>query len=273
MKFDELLYQSLTTTSLEIKEEKLMLCLKHCTENTIEYSENFAPTDFLSPSYASLCAIVSPRDLHERKDFESIEGLGVMVHAIAHIEYSAIDLAFDAVYRYPDMPVDFKIDWLVVAQDEIRHFKMLEALLGELGYRYGDFPVHSGLFDVSRRCGGSVLERMAVVPRYYEAAGLDVNPKIIAKLQNKAKNPHIKTLIGHLEVILAEEIVHVQKGNRWFGYACGESRVVDGEQTYMDILEKYDLINRPRPHINVEARREAGFSCSELIKLGAKSCK
>ena len=107
--------------------------MQYCNQKEVSSEEGFTPLHFEAPSYASFCHIVDPRDLKARKDFDSKEGLATLVHAIAHIEYSAIDLALDAVYRFPEMPMDYKIDWLEVASDEIRHFKMLKGLLDELG--------------------------------------------------------------------------------------------------------------------------------------------
>jgi uncharacterized ferritin-like protein (DUF455 family) len=229
------------------------------------------PVLFDAPSYASKCRIVDPRQLPARKDFASAEGLATLIHAITHIEYSAIDLALDAVYRFPQMPMAYKVDWLVVAEDEIRHYRMLNGLLESLGYRYGDFPVHCGLFDAAEHTAHSVLERMAVVPRYYEASGLDVNPQIMKKLENKRKNPQVKALIEALEVILEEEIDHVHKGDRWFKYLCAQEGLE--ESVYFEILERYRLLEKHRPHINVEARKKAGFVCDEIRKLGAKECE
>ncbi len=272
MNFYILLETAITSNEITLKEAYAKQCLAYCTKNTIEVAEAFTPTLFEHPSYASICTIVDPRELPSRKDFDTPLGLATLVHAITHIEYSAIDLALDAVYRYPFMTNEYKIDWLEVALDEIRHFGMLQELLQELGYQYGDFPVHSGLFDASRHTAGDILDRMAVVPRYYEASGLDVNPQIIKKLENKRKIPAVKRLIEMLKIIYDEEIVHVQKGDKWFRYLCDE-RGVEPESQYMAILEAYALTGKHRPHINVEARKEAGFSCSELLKLGAKECR
>jgi len=271
MNFYTLLESAISSPSLPLKKAYTDQCQEYCTQNRIECREDFLPRVFEEPSYAALCQIVDPRALPSRKDFETAQGLATLVHAVAHIEYSAIDLALDAVYRYPSMPLEYKCDWLEVAADEIRHFEMLELLLEELGYQYGDFPVHSGLFDAARHTAGDVLERMAVIPRYYEASGLDVNPQIVKKLHNKRNNPHIKRMIEALEVIYDEEIVHVQKGDKWFRFLCQE-RGVDAESYYMEILDAYALSQKHRPHINVEARKEAGFSCRELLKLGAKKC-
>ncbi|MBN2826019.1 MAG: ferritin-like domain-containing protein [Campylobacterales bacterium] len=232
----------------------------------------YTPKVFTQPSYASKCRIVDPKELPQRKHLHTKEGLAILLHAVAHIEYSAIDLALDAVYRFGQMPYAYKIDWMVVAQDEIRHYVMLEELLNELGYSYGDFDVHSGLFDVANHTREDIIERMAIVPRYYEASGLDVNPQIIKKLHNQQKDPFVAKIIDALTTIYHEEIDHVLKGDKWFKYLCHQ-RGVEPHQTYREILQKYRLLDKHRPHINVQARKEAGFSCEEIINLGAKDCK
>ncbi|MCF6243607.1 MAG: ferritin-like domain-containing protein, partial [Sulfurovum sp.] len=232
--------------------------------------DGFSPQIFKVPSYASYCTIVSPRDLPHRKEFESNEGLATLVHSIAHIEFSAIDLALDAVYRYPNMSMAYKVDWLEVASDEIRHFQMLEGLLKDLRFSYGDFPVHSGLFDAANNTAHNILDRMAIVPRYFEASGLDVSPQIIKKLDNKRKIPAVAKLIEMLHVIYKEEIDHVYKGDKWFKYLCEK----EGKTTevYFEILARYDLLDKHRPHVNAQARKDAGFTCKEIKRLGAKEC-
>ncbi len=274
MNIFSLLERAIMSDDILIKEELTAQCLAYCTKNEIRCDDDFTPQLFSKPSYASKCHIVDPRELPARKDFESREGLATLVHAIAHIEYSAIDLALDAVYRYPQMPSEYKVDWLEVASDEIRHFKMLQRLLTELGYTYGDFPVHCGLFDAAEHTAGNILERMAVIPRYYEASGLDVSPQIMKKLDNKRKNPQVKKLIEALQIIYDEEIEHVHKGDKWFKYLCKAAGKEEGseEAVYFEILERYQLLSKHRPYVNVEARKEAGFSCSEIKKLGAKEC-
>ncbi len=270
MNIYEVLETAILSDDIDIKEKLTVQCLEYCNQNQVSNTDNFKPIIFENPSYASKCHIVDPRELPARKDFDSTEGLATLVHAITHIEYSAIDLALDAVYRFPEMPMEYKIDWLVVAEDEIRHFKMLKALLDALGYKYGDFPVHCGLFDAAEHTADSVLDRMAIIPRYYEASGLDVNPQIIKKLDNKRKNPLVKQLIDTLNIIYDEEIDHVYKGDKWFKYLCKKEGLK--ESVYFEILERYKLLSKHRPHINVDARKEAGFTCSEIKKLGAKVC-
>ncbi len=266
----DVLEQAISSDDILVKKALTSQCLEYCNQNEVRVEDGFSPKIFDVPSYATYCTIVSPKDLPHRKDFESKEGLATLVHSIAHIEFSAIDLALDAVYRYPQMPMQYKLDWLEVASDEIRHFQMLEVLLGELGFTYGDFPVHSGLFDAANNTAHDILDRMAIVPRYFEASGLDVSPQIIKKLHNKRKITEVSKLIEILNIIYEEEIDHVLKGDRWFKYLCEKEG--KGEEVYFEILERYDLLDKHRPHVNVEARKEAGFSCIEIKKLGAREC-
>ncbi len=266
-----LLEEAITTDCIETKEKLTQQCWEYCSKNDFISSQGFVPRLFKEPSYSSICTIVEPKALKTRKDFDTKDGLATLVHAIAHIEYSAIDLALDAIYRFPTMLQSYKLDWLEVAQDEIRHYKMLESLLHELGFVYGDFPVHCGLFDALVHTAGDILERMAIIPRYYEASGLDVNPQIIKKLNNKRKLPMVQRLIEILNIIYDEEIVHVEKGDRWFKYLCDKENL--DYSVYFKILDKYKLLSKYRPHINVDARQKAGFSCVELEKLGDIVCK
>jgi uncharacterized ferritin-like protein (DUF455 family) len=270
MNIYEILEQAIISDDIFLKETLTARCLLYCTHNEVSVEESFVPAMFAEPSYADRCTIVVPKELRTRKDFETPEGLATLVHSIAHIEYSAIDLALDAVYRYPQMPKAYKTDWLEVAVDEIRHYKMLDEILKELGFGYGDFPVHCGLFDAANNTAHNILDRMAIVPRYFEASGLDVSPQIIKKLENKHKIPAVAKLIAALNIIYEEEIDHVLKGDRWFKYLCEKEG--KSEDVYFEILERYDLLDKHRPHVNVEARKEAGFTCSEIKRLGAKEC-
>lgn len=271
MQFYEVLEQAIESEEIDFKSDAVVRCLAYCNQNEVRAADNFVPKHFSRPSYGNRCTIVNPRELPTRKDFDTPEGLATLVHAITHIEYSAIDLALDAAYRFPEMPMAYKIDWLRVAEDEIRHYKMLIDLLHEIGYKYGDFPVHCGLFDAAQSTEYSILDRMAIVPRYYEASGLDVNPQITKKLDNKRKLPNVHKLIDVLDIIYEEEIDHVTKGDKWFKYLCDREGL--DESIFFDILEKYHLLDKHRPHINVEARKEAGFTCDEILKLGAKNCQ
>ncbi len=270
MPFYSILEQALLTDDVARKEALLGQALEYCNTGEVQAPGGFAPRDFEAPSYASRCRIVPPRELPRRRKLSSPEGLAVQVHAICHIEYSAVDLALDAAYRFWEMPLEYKRDWLEVASDELRHFRMLASILKELGFEYGDFPVHQGLFDAARKSAGDVLERMAVIPRHYEATGLDVNPRIVEKLRPYRDRPAVAALLEALEVIYKEEIDHVRKGDRWFRWVCRE-RGLDPEKSFLEILQRFELLGS-REEINVEARKEAGFACSELLRLGAERC-
>ncbi len=270
--YDEL-ETALRSGDPDLKEGIVGQLLKHCNTEEIWRSDTGgSPQNFSEPSYADFCRIVDPRDLPRRRNFASDEGLAVLVHSILHIEYSAVDLALDAVYRFREMPAEYRRDWLEVAADEIRHFKMLREVLGSLGYDYGDFPVHRGLFDAASHTAGDVLDRMAVIPRHYEATGLDVNPQIVRKLLPHRSRPEVGRLLEALEVIYREEIEHVRKGDRWFRYLC-ERRGLEPGETFRKILERYDLRKKRRPGLNVTARKAAGFACTELRELGAERCE
>lgn len=266
----KVLEEAIESDSIATKEKLTQQCFAYCSKNEFIDDLGFKPKLYDAPSYANICKIVSPRKLEARKDFETNEGLATLVHAIAHIEYSAIDLALDAVYRYPHMNQAYKLDWLEVALDEIRHYLMLEKLLSALGFTYGDFSVHSGLFDASVHTAENHLDRMAIIPRYYEASGLDVTPQILKKLNNKKKLPFVKQFMEILNIIYKEEIVHVQKGDFWFKELCKqENKNID---IYFEILEKYKLLEKQRPNVNVDARKAAGFSCKEIKLLGKVAC-
>jgi uncharacterized ferritin-like protein (DUF455 family) len=271
MNFYNVLEEAIESDCIATKEKLTQQCFEYCSQNELISEPKFKAKIFELPSYVNKCKIVEPRALKTRKDLDTKEGLASLVHAIAHIEYSAIDLALDAAYRYADMNQAYKIDWLEVAKDEIRHYLMLESLLHDLGFKYGDFSVHSGLFDASMNTAENHLDRMAIIPRYYEASGLDVTPQILKKLDNKRKLPFVKKFIDILDIIYVEEIEHVQKGDYWFKELCRlENKNIN---IYFKILEKYNILDKHRPHINVEARKKAGFSCVEINLLGNVACK
>lgn len=270
MNFYTILEEAIESDNIATKEKLTEQCFVYCSQNKLIDEPKEEAKIFQEPSYFHKCKIVQAKALKARKNFDTKEGLASLVHAIAHIEYSAIDLALDAVYRYRAMNQQYKLDWLEVAKDEIRHYRMLEELLKELGFNYGDFSVHAGLFDASMNTANNHLDRMAIIPRYYEASGLDVTPQILKKLDNKRKNPFVKKLISILNIIYSEEIEHVQKGDYWFKMLCDvENKDIN---IYFEILDKYNILDKHRPHLNVIARKKAGFSCSEIRLLGSVEC-
>jgi len=206
--------------------------------------------------------LVPPRRLAKR-GMGSNRGRAALVHALAHIELNAINLALDAVYRFRELPEAFYDDWIGVAVEEARHFGMLRARLLQLGFEYGDFPAHDGLWSLARQTAADPLLRMALVPRVMEARGLDVTPGMIERFRAAGDNP----TAAALEVILHDEIGHVRVGTRWFRHLCA-ARGLDPEATYFELLERhFDAAIRWPLHL--EARRRAGFSESELRHLEA----
>ena len=228
----------------------------------VVFEELYEAKRFEIPSYDSICKIVPPQDVPKRRNLTTKDGQIILIHAVAHIEYSAIDLALDGAYRFNGLPKKYYDDWLEVADDEIRHFLMLEELLHELDSKYGEVEVHNALFEASQKTF-TLVDRMAVVPRYLEANGLDATPMILDKLKKLPKNEMIEKIMKTLNVILEEEVDHVKKGDIWFNYACNEEGL--SNEIYFEIIDKYYPQGFLRPkNLNTQARKEAGFSCSEL---------
>lgn len=206
-----------------------------------------------------------PRLIHPSKvphrGLGSLEGRAALIHAVTHIEFNAINLALDACWRFRGLPTAYYRDWLSVAQDEARHFQLLSARLAELGYGYGDFDAHNGLWEAAEKTAHDVLVRMALVPRVLEARGLDVTPGMIRRLTELRDADTVRLL----EVILDEEVRHVAIGTRWFRHFC-DLRGLEPASTFRDLLAAHDM--RIRPPLNHDARRRAGFSDGEMAGWG-----
>jgi uncharacterized ferritin-like protein (DUF455 family) len=205
-------------------------------------------------------ALVAHTQLKSRS-ITTTEGRAALLHALAHIELNAIDLAVDAVWRFAWMPKLFYRQWTVVAKEEALHFQLLRDHLRLMGFDYGSFPAHNALWEMAEKTSGDLLARIALVPRTLEARGLDASPPIKAKLV--AAGDHKAGEI--LDVILADEIGHVAIGNHWYRVLC-EERGLDPIATYRELAEKYGA-PRPRGPFNLEARRAAGFEEDELAIL------
>lgn len=208
------------------------------------------------PGRPSRPQLVRPRDLPAR-GLGTVEGRAGLCHAVAHIEFNAINLALDACWRFAGMPEGYYADWLSVAKDEARHFLMMRVRLQELGFDYGDFDAHNSLWDAAEKTCDDVLVRMACVPRVLEARGLDVTPQIIRRL----RSVHDAETVAVLEVILAEEVGHVAIGTRWFRHCCAE-RGLEPVVTFRRLLAEQGITLRPP--FNLEARALAGFLPDEL---------
>ncbi len=204
--------------------------------------------------------LVAPKDVATRSPFTP-EGRAALLHAIAHIEFNAINLGLDAVWRFAGMPEDFYRDWFRVAAEEAMHFTLLRGHLLTLGHDYGDFDAHDGLWTMTARTAHDILARMALVPRTLEARGLDATPPLQAKL---AKAGDAKA-VAILDVILRDEIGHVAIGNRWYRFTC-ERAGLDPVEIYPGLVERY-AAPRLRPPFNDAARRAAGFSDEEIAWL------
>ena len=205
--------------------------------------------------------LVLPRAVPQRK-LSTPEGRAALVHAVVHIEFNAINLAWDAVYRFRGLPAAYYADWVRIASDEARHFEMLERRLAALGHAYGDFPAHNGLWEMATKTAGDFVARMALVPRLLEARGLDVTPGMIERLRS-AGDPGTADL---LVVILREEIPHVAAGTRWFEHGC-RAAGLDPEATFRTLLETHAAGAVSLP-LNRAARLDAGFTEAELDWLG-----
>ena len=204
--------------------------------------------------------LVQPRDV-PRRSLASEDGRIALIHAITHIEFNAINLALDAIYRFQTLPVDYYNDWLQVAFEEAQHFSMLRDRLRQLNHDYGDFDAHNGLWEMAIKTTDNLVTRMALVPRVLEARGLDVTPGMINRLLN-----HGDTATADiLQIIFEQEIGHVAIGSLWFRYAC-DQQSLEPENTFQELLDEY-LDGELRGPFQIEARRKAGFSDAELEAL------
>lgn len=221
------------------------------------------PAEVPVPGRPERPPLVHPAKLAKR-GLGKPEGRAALVHAIAHIEFNAINLGLDAAYRFRGMPTAFYADWLRVAADEARHFELLDARLADYGFAYGDFDAHNGLWEMAVKTAHDVMIRMALVPRVLEARGLDVTPGMIEKLRQAGDSE----TVAIFEIILEEEVPHVEIGTRWFRY-CAEPRGLDPDRTFTQLLDEYMNGGPPGPY-NFSARREAKFSEDELAWLATR---
>jgi uncharacterized ferritin-like protein (DUF455 family) len=208
--------------------------------------------------------LVSPLAV-KRRAMNTAEGRAVLIHALAHIEFNAINLALDAIWRFAGMPPAYYADWLQVAKEEALHFSLLAGHLQKQGYAYGDFPAHNSLWEMAAKTEGDVLARIALVPRTMEARGLDASPPVRAKLAQAGDMAAAEIL----DIILRDEIGHVAIGNYWYAWLC-EQRGLEPIATYAQLANQYAAPVMRGP-FNLEARRAAGFSEPELAVLVSKS--
>lgn len=259
MEFFTSVFDALTTTKIDLKLKKVeYLQARFYTYNMKHDTEI---RSLVTPSYASFCNVIHPTRLQRPKGGNSKEALAKILHSIAHIEYNAIDLGLDAVYRFRNLPIEYYYDFMIIASEEVFHFKLLESLLKKLGYSYGDFCVHDNLFCAMQNTQ-TLIERMALVHKGLEALGLDANPFVRKKIE-QTQTPLKSQILSTLDRILHDEIKHVSKGVKWLSYA---QRIYNDNSSLVEILQKYDF-NIMGKIPNIEARLRAGYSMQEIESL------
>lgn len=219
-----------------------------------------AALDFRHAGHPAKPPLVPPAAVKTRK-MTTAAGYAALLHAIAHIEFNAINLALDAAYRFRRLPENFVRDWIRVAAEEAQHFCLMRRRLQHWGFDYGDFPAHNHLWDMAYKTAFDPLLRMALVPRVLEARGLDVTPGIRAKIAQKGD----ADTCAVLDVIYRDELGHVAIGNHWYQYLC-RRRHLEPVALFRRLLARYDLFIF-RGYVNIDAREQAGFSTFELAML------
>ncbi len=206
--------------------------------------------------------LIPPLQVPKRR-MDTQEGRASLLHSLAHIEFNAINLALDAIWRFPDMPKQYYEDWLKVAKEEAYHFSLVNEYITSLGCAYGHFPAHNSLWEMVERTADVVIARMALVPRTMEARGLDAVPMI----RDRFKQIKDARAVEILETILRDEIGHVAIGNYWFNFLCSKDQL-SPITTYKELARKYcaPVLRGP---FNIEARKQAGFTAEELSLLGS----
>jgi uncharacterized ferritin-like protein (DUF455 family) len=213
------------------------------------------------PGRPALPRLVHAKEVPSRSPF-TLEGRAAMLHAVTHIEFNAINLALDAVWRFAGMPPAYYRDWLRVAAEEALHFTLLRDHLVSLGFDYGAFDAHDGLWAMTARTAHDLTARMALVPRTLEARGLDAAPPMQAKLKKAGDLRAVEIL----DVILRDEVGHVAIGNHWYRWLCARDGL-DPVALYPELAKRYEA-PALRPPFNLIARRAAGFTADEIARLG-----
>ena len=199
--------------------------------------------------------LLPPRAMPKRKAGGSVEKRIALLHALAHIEFNAVDLAWDIIARFgsADTPRGFFDDWVKVGEEEAIHFSLLQVRLGELGATYGDLPAHDGLWQAAEETSHDLLARLAIVPLVLEARGLDVTPATIADFRRAGDEPSA----GILDRIYRDEIGHVAAGMRWFHHFA-EAAGLDPKQAWQERVRRH-FKGTLKPPFNDAARSDAGF--------------
>jgi uncharacterized ferritin-like protein (DUF455 family) len=238
----------------------------HSKKFALNVSSSLDSRDIQLPGRPAKPDLVAPKFVPKRK-MDTVDGRAILWHSLAHIEFNAMNLALDAIWRFPNMPQAYYEDWLRVAKEESYHFSLINAHLQSFGFSYGDFPAHNSLWEMVERTTDSVIARMALVPRTMEARGLDAVPEI----RDRFKQIKDERAVEILEIILHDEIGHVLVGNRWFNFLCANEGL-SPITTYRELAEKYRAPTLRGP-FNLDAREQAGFTSEELEILESLSEK
>lgn len=260
---------ALCCADIEVKCQQVRLLQAEADRYPLDPATRHEAPDSL-PGRPAAPRLIPPGEVPQRSPF-TVEGHAALIHAICHIEFNAINLALDAVWRFPDMPEAFYRDWLRVAAEEAEHFMLLRTHLQALprpgqapGWDYGDFDAHDGLWLMCEKTADDIVARMALVPRTLEARGLDATPLIQAKLR-KVGTPTALDAIALLDIILRDEVGHVAIGNHWYRWLCNRHGL-EPVAHYRQLARHYSA-PRLKPPFNDEARRRAGFTTDELDYL------
>lgn len=235
------------------------------TQGKLDFSPSNPVADIAQVKFPDKPELLAPKHMPKRK-LSTQEGVAAFFHAIAHVEFVAIYLAWDILYRFRGLPEPFYIDWLRIADEEAQHFELIRTHLRAMGVDYGDLPAHAGLWTLAQDTSSDILARLALIPRCMEARGLDVTPGLIAKF----KQQHDEASVAILNRILTDEIGHVERGSHWFKFVC-TGQEVEPEATYRTLIKQYYLGGLPKGPFSREMRIIAGFSNAELDWLESLS--
>jgi uncharacterized ferritin-like protein (DUF455 family) len=266
MEMREAAYSALCKTQAAEKVQAVQLLWAQRDTLAIDTQALMHDANHKAPGRPDKPLLQNPQHVPQRS-VHTDKGLAALMHSVCHIEFNAINLALDAVWRFAGLPKAYYQDWLSVAYEESTHFVLLQNLLNQMGYAYGDFAAHDGLWSMCEKTADDVLARMALVPRTLEARGLDATPLIQAKLL-LSSSPHATAFQSVLDTILRDEVGHVAIGNHWFRRLC-DSQGLDPLSHY-PLLVQHHAAPRLKPPFNTSARLAAGFTQAEIDWLMAQ---
>ncbi|MCX8514828.1 MAG: hypothetical protein RL017_586 [Pseudomonadota bacterium] len=249
----------LLTEDIKLKCDSLKLL--YFNFNTYNFMPHSLIVSIEKPGRPVKPILVEPQQVIRRK-VGNEKGYAGLFHALAHIEYNAINLSLDTCYRFQHMPQQYYLNWLTVAVEEVCHFELLNYYLHQLGYSYGDFTAHNELWVMAYKTEYDILARIGLVHKVLEAKGIDSAPALLHKIPKT-------NLIAHkiLNIIYLDEIKHAQFGNYWFNYIC-QQRKIDATTTFFELLHQF-AIPKITGSIDFAGRIKAGFSHKEIEYLQA----